>query len=170
MQLKASELYSKFTKACPRCPPAMTHHTWRLSQRLPFAPIVCILACSPRIYSCQTDAITLTCDIVYLIGPRSNFAIGPTGCRSAVLVKGLVRCSTGCAPSSILNCKHLVSFSHCSQGALCNGVLSSTIRSIENGIFSFQWLDGSIGGVFEAADGFINKIRRPVLKFYIVVI
>ena len=97
---------------------------------------------------------SLTFNDINLIGPWSTFAIRPAGCRFAVLVKSLVSCSTGCTPSSILNRKHLVSFSLCSRSAFCNGVSSTWVRSTQKGVFSFQCCDGSIRGILEATNSF----------------
>ena len=84
---------------------------------------------------------------INLIRPRSTFAIRTASFRLSILVKGLWCCSTGCTPATMLNCKHAVTSSRCSHGALFNGVLPTQIWSIQNRILSFQRPDCSVWGV-----------------------
>ena len=92
---------------------------------------------------------------VNLISPRSAFTITSTSCRSSILVKSMRCYDTPCTPSTMLNCKHTVSLSHCCHGALFNRVLSGPIRSIQNRICSLQSPDCSVAGVPVAADSFV---------------
>ena len=106
----------------------------------------------------------LTFDDINLISPSSTFTVWPAGWRFSILVKGLRCCSTGCTPAPILNCKHAVTLSHCSHGALCNGVLSSGIRSIQSRVRAFQGWDYSIGCVLIAANSFVIWKERAIYQ------
>ena len=74
---------------------------------------------------------------IYFICPRSSFSPIPTSRRCSILVKGPVRSLTSGTPATILNCKHVIAPSHCSHGALGNGVLTIDIMSIQDTIFFF---------------------------------
>ena len=65
-----------------------------------------------------------TFDPVDLIGPSSSFSISLTRGRLSIFCKRAMCCSAGCTPSTILNCKHIVTGPCCSHGTLGNGVLS----------------------------------------------
>ena len=107
----------------------------------------------------EVKKVVITFDHINLIGPRSTLTVSLTSCRFSIFVKGLWCCSTGCTPTTILHCKKDVPLSHCCQSALCNGVISRAIGSIQNSICSFQGLNCSLGRVFVAANSFVSCER-----------
>ena len=103
----------------------------------------------------SSSMLYITFEDIHLIRPRSTFTISLTRRRLSIFVKGLWCCRTRSAPTTILNCKHAVALPHCSHSALCNGVLSRGIRSIQDSVCTFQGWDCSIGGVLIAANRLI---------------
>lgn len=108
---------------------------------------------------CRSCCCALTFDVINLIGPWSTFTIRLASRRFAIFVKRLGSRSTGCTPSTILNCENVESSLLSCLIAFFDGVVPCLVAAIQDGILSFYCWYSAATTILETSDCFVSKRR-----------
>ncbi len=101
---------------------------------------------------CGSYDCSLTFDVIDLISQLSAFTIRFASRRFVIFVECLGSRSTGCTPSTILNCEKVESSFLSCLIALFDSVLSCLVAAVQDGILSFYCWNSVAIAILETSD------------------